>query len=395
MKKFTLFIAAIMASAAMFAEVTVEKLVQVTPETSVYDVAVSPDGSTLYAAKQKVSVEVYDAKTLELKGSLKAPTALPAYGSAVAVDDNGAIYTVYALISKWGELTVYKWADANADAQVFTKIGNGTDYGVTTDFRCGYGFDVKINNEGNGFILYPLPSYKNAETTFVAGASVIYVPVTNNEAGTPQLLTLSETNWGIFPDVTIVDETTFWYDANATQPQLCTLSLTDGVASIASIKSFPNMTEPIMAPHAVGITDFELAGTRYVAVGSNNHASTVDGEGNPNGRLFKNLAMLASVEVEETISATWLAQLPEGGFGTNTNDVAAVRAAHYVNGNEAWVWTNAKSNGMAVTKITASSTTTAIDNTTVAPQVQKIIRDGQVLIIRDGKTFNMMGQEVR
>ncbi|MBQ8386978.1 MAG: hypothetical protein IJX48_05970 [Paludibacteraceae bacterium] len=39
--------------------------------------------------------------------------------------------------------------------------------------------------------------------------------------------------------------------------------------------------------------------------------------------------------------------------------------------------------------------TTALDNTTVAPQVQKIIRDGQVLIIRDGKTFNMMGQEVR
>lgn len=40
-------------------------------------------------------------------------------------------------------------------------------------------------------------------------------------------------------------------------------------------------------------------------------------------------------------------------------------------------------------------TGTAVDNTTVAPQVQKIVRDGQVLIIRDGKTFNMMGQEVK
>lgn len=38
---------------------------------------------------------------------------------------------------------------------------------------------------------------------------------------------------------------------------------------------------------------------------------------------------------------------------------------------------------------------TAVDNTNVAPQVQKIVRDGQVLIIRDGKTFNMMGQEVK
>lgn len=38
---------------------------------------------------------------------------------------------------------------------------------------------------------------------------------------------------------------------------------------------------------------------------------------------------------------------------------------------------------------------TAIDNTIVAPQVEKIIRNGQVLIIRDGKTYNMMGQEVK
>lgn len=38
---------------------------------------------------------------------------------------------------------------------------------------------------------------------------------------------------------------------------------------------------------------------------------------------------------------------------------------------------------------------TAIDNTVVAPQVEKIVRNGQVLIIRDGKTFNMMGQEVK
>ena len=45
--------------------------------------------------------------------------------------------------------------------------------------------------------------------------------------------------------------------------------------------------------------------------------------------------------------------------------------------------------------ITKPSNPTALDNTNVAPQVQKIIRDGQVLIIRDGKTFNMMGQEVK
>lgn len=45
--------------------------------------------------------------------------------------------------------------------------------------------------------------------------------------------------------------------------------------------------------------------------------------------------------------------------------------------------------------ITKPSNPTAIDNTILAPQVEKIVRDGQVLIIRDGKTFNMMGQEVK
>ena len=45
--------------------------------------------------------------------------------------------------------------------------------------------------------------------------------------------------------------------------------------------------------------------------------------------------------------------------------------------------------------ITKPSNPTVLDNTVVAPQVEKIVRDGQVLIIRDGKTFNMMGQEVK
>ena len=39
--------------------------------------------------------------------------------------------------------------------------------------------------------------------------------------------------------------------------------------------------------------------------------------------------------------------------------------------------------------------TTVIDNTAVASQVKKIVRDGQVLIIRDGKTYSLTGHEVK
>ena len=34
-------------------------------------------------------------------------------------------------------------------------------------------------------------------------------------------------------------------------------------------------------------------------------------------------------------------------------------------------------------------------NVAVSMDAQKIVRNGQVLIIRDGKTFNMLGQEVK
>ena len=38
----------------------------------------------------------------------------------------------------------------------------------------------------------------------------------------------------------------------------------------------------------------------------------------------------------------------------------------------------------------------AVDNIDInAEDVQKVIRDGEVLIIRDGKTYNVMGQIVR
>ena len=66
----------------------------------------------------------------------------------------------------------------------------------------------------------------------------------------------------------------------------------------------------------------------------------------------------------------------------------------------AYIYQFCPKKGVAAWKVTCDTgeepgTGTAIDNTTVAPQVQKIVRDGQVLIIRDGKTFNMMGQEVK
>ena len=45
--------------------------------------------------------------------------------------------------------------------------------------------------------------------------------------------------------------------------------------------------------------------------------------------------------------------------------------------------------------VISGGTATSVDNVAISVDAQKIIRNGQVLIIRDGKTFNMLGQEVK
>ena len=48
-----------------------------------------------------------------------------------------------------------------------------------------------------------------------------------------------------------------------------------------------------------------------------------------------------------------------------------------------------------VSLVISGGTATSIDNIAVSMDAQKIVRNGQVLIIRDGKTFSMLGQEVK
>ena len=84
---------------------------------------------------------------------------------------------------------------------------------------------------------------------------------------------------------------------------------------------------------------------------------------------------------------------------TEVNSAANWLNVQVVDEKTAYIYQFCPKVAVAVWKVTCDTgeepgTGTAVDNTPVAPQVQKIIRDGQVLIIRDGKTFNMMGQEV-
>jgi len=46
-------------------------------------------------------------------------------------------------------------------------------------------------------------------------------------------------------------------------------------------------------------------------------------------------------------------------------------------------------------KITVPDDETSLNNTSVTTKAQKVIRDGQVYIVRDGKTFNALGTEMK
>ena len=87
----------------------------------------------------------------------------------------------------------------------------------------------------------------------------------------------------------------------------------------------------------------------------------------------------------------------------NTTDVGS--AANWLNvqvvdEKTAYIYQFCPKVAAAVWKVTCTVTEkpsvgTDVENTVVAPRAQKVLRDGQVLIIRDGKIYNTMGQEIR
>jgi hypothetical protein len=85
---------------------------------------------------------------------------------------------------------------------------------------------------------------------------------------------------------------------------------------------------------------------------------------------------------------------------TDKNSAANWLNVQVVDEKTAYIYQFCPKVAAAVWKVTCTAqepnvTPTAIEDIQSAPQVEKIIRNGQVLIIRDGKIYNTMGQEIR
>ena len=82
---------------------------------------------------------------------------------------------------------------------------------------------------------------------------------------------------------------------------------------------------------------------------------------------------------------------------TNGSSYGNFLTCQKVSDTEVHIYQYHPGNGAALWKVTyiPAEEPTAVENTTATVKVQKLMRDGQVLMVRDGKTFNMMGQEIR
>ncbi len=164
-------------------------------------------------------------------------------------------------------------------------------------------------------------------------------------------------------------------------------SRSNGVSSInvhnnASSKTFAATLSGIKLSTLGGCT-FELGGKEFWAynVGTTHYNSEWNIYNMTDGIFLSDTVFYAKNKTDKNSAANWL-------------------NVQVVDEKTAYIYQFCPKVAVAVWKVTCDTgeepgTGTAVDNTTVAPQVQKIVRDGQVLIIRDGKTFNMMGQEVR
>lgn len=106
-------------------------------------------------------------------------------------------------------------------------------------------------------------------------------------------------------------------------------------------------------------------------------------------------------EGKTTLTEKW--SVVANGIGRNLNEFAVDYAENlYIVGNSgekiiayALPYSGVVATPAAKKYVINLSASTFIENVEVINPAQKIIRNGQVLIIRDGKTYNMMGQEIR
>ena len=210
------------------------------------------------------------------------------------------------------------------------------------------------------------------------------------------------TEWATAPSKTLVDGL-YAINYNGTQVEYDN----EGGFWIASYRGAADENNPgLVHINAEGVEDYKgvLSNVRNAGIRFNHDYTKLIVAGN-NGVAKK--ATLYAVSKDEAGKPVLTEELviDMAVLGNNLNDFAFDYAGNlYVCGNSeekllAWAMPHAADAVVATPAAKAYvlnlSPTTLVENVELAPEVQKLVRNGQVLIVRDGKTYNMMGQEIR
>ena len=296
------------------------------------------------------------------------------------------IYTIDAVTGK-------------ADAEAYVALDNLTGYSVcadnagnlvATEGAWGMTNYLKASKVVNGVATYLgntatatgridyLDVYgdiESAEGAMIVGASTntadnIAIWTMKNgaleNAATPTILAGKRGNFATNADVCIVDQNKFWTSGAGQQPMLFTLNADKTDATVQTLN---------VSCELGGIAAFTLNKKDYVVLPS----------GKAGAVALYDVTDIANPEMVETTAFV----------GLNVSGLTHVAIAANVNGNSAYIYVFAPNGGAAAYQFTPAHTPTGVENSAiVAPKAMKVLRNGQVLIIRDGKTYDMMGQMV-
>lgn len=333
------------------------------PETPEISNGLDVYGDYLYLSRRNDAtnqVAVYNALTGMREGYLSTMNGgfNAQYGGDIATDDNGAIYACNVVISSYGTLQIVKWADSEAAPEMFIQT---TQHLGTNDTRVGYGMDVYIDAEGNGYVVTPV----NATN------KVLYWAVSNNSpvSQDPEVLEiqgLPSDNMGTCARIFAVDSTRFWIDGNAIYPTLCTK--TD---STITSSSFP--ADASLFSGANGIAEFNFGDKRYAVVAANNHGSKVT--------TPKNSAILYEMEKEGATPVAVVDTLPKVGLGNQTNSTFFVKPVVDVKDKEVRIYLMGGANGIAAYRMYDANGSVAIEETVLSrPEVTIFGRRGEIAV---------------
>ena len=389
-KMFTLATIMLCCSLLSFSQVTeLWKFTATAPGNGDDDVkngfAVSLDGKKLYVSTRGAApnqIAIYDAET-----GTKTSNYLPgltgfvaAFGGVVAVDGNGAIYANNVTIGVGGNLRVGKWlndTDVNPETFIDVNIANG-------DSRVGYGMDVYVDEEGNGFLLM----HQNGTT------NLLYWEIEENSAKAqePIVVTIPGVS-DQYARISIVNKNTFWIDGNLLKPYYCVMTRDeDNYAAPTSITPTlfgGSRFDFVAAPG--GTTEFTLGEKRYLVFAGNQHGNGIPGRNH--FALLHEMAEETGVAYAGTTTDAYY--LPEtGGLGVLIDGAHFVAPDVYVEGGNAYIYIMGGFNGFAAYKFTPTGVGIS--------QVQALsiqVQGGDILVpAASGQSieiFNVLGQKVQ